>query len=100
MQAKGGGESLLILLEPGNVAKLQLGEPIVKDLKEFLPDFPPLEIVIGYCPDVQFVSAQVKAGMPFAEALQKSLDRPEVYVRPHEAEYLVKQVGPDGGPPK
>jgi hypothetical protein len=42
--ARGGGKDgtdvVLMVLEPGNIAKMQIGQPIVKSLNEFLPELP------------------------------------------------------------
>lgn len=87
------GESLLFILEPGNIAKLQLGQPIVKNLHEFLPELPVnSEIVIALCPDVQYLADRVKAGDDFVTALGKAMKRPDVYVRPQDAETVVRFI--------
>jgi hypothetical protein len=85
------GESLLFLLEPGNIAKLQLGQPIVKKLHGLMPQFSEdAEIVIALCPDVAYLVARVKAGDDFMTALEKAMKRPDIYVRPQDAEEVVK----------
>lgn len=91
MEKEDGQPSLLLLLEPGNIGKLQLGQPIIKNLKQFMPDLEQdIEIVIGYSPDVQFVADQVAAGESFLDAVSKSMKRKEVYVRPAQAEAVVR----------
>lgn len=86
------GELLLMVLEPGNIAKMQLGQPIVKKLKEFLPELPEdIELMICLCPDVGYLAERVRSGDDFVEALEKAMKRPEVYVRDHkDAEDLTK----------
>lgn len=91
MGEEGAPDSLLVLLEPGNLAKLQLGQAITKDMSEFLPGVTPgTNLVIGFCPDVQFVADRVKAGDSFFEALKASMDRPEVFLRPDHAEDIIQ----------
>lgn len=93
---KDGKNCLLMILEPGNIAKLQLGQPIVKDLREFIPELKsPYEIVIGFCPDVEFLADKVRAGMDFTQALELAMKRKEVYVRDYkDAETLTRHKLP------
>ena len=85
------GESLLFLLEPGNILKLQMGQPIVKKLHEFMPQLSEdAEIIIAVCPDVAYLARRVKDGDDFMTALDKAMKRKEVYVRPQDAEEVIK----------
>lgn len=93
MEGANGGDALLFLLEPGNLAKLQLGQPIVKKLGDFIQAVgPDTELILAYCPDVQFVADRVKAGDDFLKALAKSMSRPEVFVRPDDAESIERFI--------
>jgi hypothetical protein len=77
---------LCLVLEPGNIDKLQIGQPIVKDLREFIPDLPePMMLMLAWTPDAMWVADQLKRGKPVAETLEKSLTREEVHVRPYQA---------------
>jgi hypothetical protein len=85
------GNSLLFVLEPGNIAKLELGQPIVKKLHELMPEFAEdAELIICLCPDVAYVAERVRAGDDLADALEKAMKRPAVYVRPEQAEAVEK----------
>lgn len=89
-----GNQLLLMILEPGNISKLELGQPIIKKLKEFIPELPEeIEFMIALCPDVAYLAKRVKDGDDFISALKKAMKRPNVYVRDHEdAEILVKYM--------
>lgn len=84
-------DCLLFILEPANIAKIQLGQPIIKKLRDFLPGITPdTQIAITYSPDVLWVCQQMKAGKSLTDALEASLTRPEVFARPDDAEDIVK----------
>jgi hypothetical protein len=89
------GNTLLFLLEPGNIAKLQMGHSIVKKLHEFMPDkfAEDAEIIIALCPDIGYVAERVKAGDDFLDAVEKAMKRPEVYLRQEATEDLTKFLG-------
>jgi hypothetical protein len=88
-----GEQILLLVLEPANIAKLQLNQPIVKPLNEFLPELPiKVELVIAYCPDTEFVAERVKAGANLLEALQESMSRKEVYSHSEQAEEIERLI--------
>lgn len=88
-----GEQTLLILLEPANIAKLQINQPIVKALNEFLPELPEkVELVIGYCPDMVFLAERIKAGILLPDALAESMNRKEVYSRPEQAEEVERLI--------
>src|SRR5436305_13125931 len=81
--------AILLVLEPGNIAKLKRGEPIHKFLQEFLPELKTsVELVFAYTPDVVWVAEQLgkdrNAGR-LAEILAEPLSRPEVLVRDKSA---------------
>jgi hypothetical protein len=53
LKTDGPDEIVMFLLEPANVAKLQLGQPVIKCLNDFLPNLPcKVEICLSYTPDV------------------------------------------------
>jgi hypothetical protein len=87
-----GSELLLIVLEPGNLAKLKEGQPIHKFLSELLPGFQRrVELVFAYSPDVVWVAEQIGESRDMetvARAIEKSLTRPEVLVRGRSAEEM------------
>jgi hypothetical protein len=88
-----GEQTLLILLEPANIAKLQINQPIVKALNEFLPELPEkVELVIGYCPDMVFLAERIKAGVSLQEALTECMGRKEVYSHPEQAEEIERLI--------
>lgn len=92
LQNENGTPGLLFVLEPGNIAKLELGQPIVKHLKEFLPNIEQdIEIAIGYSPDVDYIAEQVQGGSTFESALARSLQRRPQY-RSHESSEQLKKV--------
>ena len=90
-----GQESALIVLEPANIARIQMGEPIVLDLAKF--GLPPVQMVIAYSPDTIWVAEQVvKHGKDVLDSLRLSLMREPVYQQTGDAEHVVKTpIGPD-----
>ena len=91
MNNEEGNEGILFLLEPGNLAKLELGQPIVKKIKQFIPELEKeIEIVIGYSPDIQYIAEQVNKGVSFEKALEASFNRKPVFVRSDKCETLQK----------
>lgn len=79
-------KALMLILEPGNIDKLQLGDPIIKDLKQFIPELSSdLKLIMAWTPDCEWLAAQIKAGANLVDALKKSLTRDEVHVRPYKA---------------
>lgn len=84
-------ESILLVLEPANIEKLQLGQPIVKLLNDFLPDLPvKIEICIAFTPDIVWVGDRLKEGRDLADTLKVSITRTPVYSRTLDPEALVK----------
>jgi hypothetical protein len=93
---KNGNKLLMLVLEPANLEKLRLGQPIVKNLQEFLPELPvAVDLMLSYTPDVLWVAQQLQDGKDLIRAIDASLERPEVFVRPyHLAEELTKREEP------
>lgn len=86
-----GAKSVLMILEPGNIEKLRLFQPIVKKLNEFIPELPfEVELVIGFTPDAPFVSGLITRGVGLAEALKRSVAREEVFPVAHDPESMVR----------
>jgi hypothetical protein len=86
-----GVEGLMLVLEPGNIEKLKLGQPVIKRMSKLDPqaahDF---EVAIAFTPDSIWVSEQIRGGKGIAEALEESITRPEVFLRPSQAEQVVR----------
>ena len=88
------GICILLVLEPGNIERLQQGKPIHKWLNEFIPELPTkVELLFAYSPDVMWVAEQMQnAGhddaAKLAEIVQESLTRKPVVVRDRTAEEL------------
>ena len=78
-----GKHGVMFVLEPGNLEKLRMGKPIVKDVDG-------LEISILFSPDVAWITRQCQNGMDLPEAIIKSQDRPEVYLRDHHEEVKLR----------
>ncbi len=84
---------ILLVLEPGNLEKLEKGEPIHKFLNEFIPDLKtPVELLLAYTPDAVWVAEQMKHcpndAQRLAEIVEKSLSRKPVLVRDRTAEEM------------
>ena len=81
--ARGGdGEKdfVLMILEPANLAKLQLGQPIVKSLNEFIPELTTkIDLLLAWCPDVGYLEERVKSGIGLVDALKDAMTRAEVF---------------------
>jgi hypothetical protein len=87
----GSKDVLLIVLEPGNLAKLQTGNPILKNLREFIPDLPrEMDLMIAFSPDTVWVAQQVQNGADLVETLEKSLSRKDNFRTPEASEALRK----------
>lgn len=87
---EGRKDALLVILEPGNIAKLEAGQPIIKKLSDFLPGVN-TDIVFAYTPDILFVTQKIREGCEVSEVLEESLTRPKIFTRNyHEAEDLSK----------
>lgn len=94
LQNTDGTPGLLFVLEPGNITKFELGQLIVKRLKEFLPGIDrDIEIAIGYSPDVDYIAEQVQSGSTFESALARSLQRRPQYRTHESAEDMKKFEG-------
>ena len=75
-----GRHELLLVLEPGNIEKLKLGQPIPVDSRRFLPEsLAALDFSIAFTPDAEFVAQQWNKTGDVIQALQDSLYRPEVF---------------------
>lgn len=91
---KDKGVCILLVLEPGNIERLQQGKPIHKWLNEFIPELPTqVELLFAYSPDVPWVAEQMKnAGHDdaekLAEIIEESLTRKPVVIRDRTAEEL------------
>ncbi len=84
-------DSIMFILEPPNMEKLQLGQPIVKLLNDFLPNLPAkIEIILAYTPDIVWVGEQLAEGKGLAQTLSASITRPAIYNRHLDPEALVK----------
>lgn len=83
---------IMLVLEPGNIEKLQKGQPIHKFLSEFVPELPSnIELLLSYTPDAVWVSEQINKSMDalgLAEAIDQSLTRKPVFIRDRTAEEL------------
>lgn len=83
---------MMFILEPTNVEKLTMGQPIIKNLRELWPGAPAdIQILIGYTPDAVWVSENAER-LGLAKAIMQSRDRAPVYLR--DAESLEKKHGP------
>lgn len=86
------GVCVMLVLEPGNIEKLQRGEPIHKWLNEFIPELPTkVELLLAYTPDAVWVAEQVKGSkdaIELATVIERSLSRKPVLVRDKTAEEL------------
>jgi hypothetical protein len=79
---------LLVVLEPGNIAKMQAGKPVHLELKDYFLEVS-IDVSIAYTPDMAWIMAEMKKGRPLLAVLEESLLRPERIIRPyHEAEKL------------
>jgi hypothetical protein len=87
-----GRQTLVVVLEPANLEKLTLGQPMPIPLQRYMPGRPDnLEILLCYTPDSVWVSEQVQAGRDLVATLDRSLSRKPVYLRRGaEGEDLVK----------
>ena len=86
-----GTDSLLLVLEPGNIEKLKLGQPILKQLREFLPGVErEVELCIAFTPDPMWVAQQWRKHGDLGKAIDDSLTRPEV-LGGHDPEKLVEE---------
>ncbi|MDE2106842.1 MAG: hypothetical protein KGL39_57030 [Patescibacteria group bacterium] len=90
-------ECLLIVVEPANLEKLRMGQPIIKNLRQFIPEIPfECELVIGYTPDMPFVAARMRKDGDLLAALKHAADRPEVFVPVTASEEVVRTEVPRG----
>lgn len=81
--------NVMLILEPANIAKLQLGSPIVKCLNDFFPDLPcKINIFLSYTPDIVWVGQRLSIGEDLADTVRASLSRPEVFTRTLDPEAL------------
>lgn len=95
-------DSVLVILEPGNLAKLKTGQPMIINLNQYLPGLNGrVEVLLGYTPDIEFVSNCVQAAggalAALGEAIAESLSRPEI-IRPSQLTEAVVQTPLDGEP--
>lgn len=86
---EGSSPTVVFILEPGNVAKLELGQPIVKDLRDFLPNLSQnVVVMLGYTPDIVWVTEQLAKGGDFAEVMRASMTREPVFSRELDPEVV------------
>lgn len=86
-----GKTAILLVLEPGNIAKLEAGQPIYKFLNEFMPGLEErIELCFAYTPDAAWVTEQVLGGKDLLKTIEESMTRTPVFVRPNEAEDMKK----------
>ena len=92
MRRDGTPDQLILVVEPGNIAKLELGQPIVKRLNEFLPELPgEVNLVLAFSPDVPWVVEQFNSGRTdLGQIVEESLSRKPNYREGEEAEAMVK----------
>lgn len=85
---------IMLVLEPGNIEKLQKGEPIHKFLNEFIPEInSKIELVFSYTPDAAWVAEQVSKktdALGLGEAIDQSLSREPVTRRGRTTEEMKK----------
>jgi hypothetical protein len=95
---KNGKELLLLILEPANLEKLKLGQPIVKNLNQFFPQLSEkIDLMLAWTPDAEWLSEQLLNGKDLIKSLSNSLELPEVLIRPyHEAEDLMQHQKVEG----
>lgn len=83
---------IMLVLEPGNIEKLQKGDPIHKFLSEFVPELPAnIELLLSYTPDAVWVSQQINKetdALSLGEAIDQSLSRRPVFIRDRTAEEM------------
>jgi len=90
LESKEGRHELLIVLEPGNIEKLKMGQPIPIDTRRLLAaELATLDFAIAFTPDAQFVATEWARTGDVAQALQDSLYREEKFTPNPEA---VKRV--------
>jgi hypothetical protein len=83
---------VIFILEPANIEKLQLGQPIAKSLHDFMPGLKPnVRVMLGYTPDIVWVTEQMAKGRDFGDVMRASMDRKPVYTRELDPE-VVKKV--------
>lgn len=83
-----GSKMLLFVLEPGNLAKLETGKPIIKNLGDFLPECEGMKILIAYTPDIEWVAKEIVRTNDIAGSIDASLNRRPIYRESEEAEKL------------
>jgi hypothetical protein len=75
---------LIVVLEPGNIAKMQTGKPVHLDLKDYFPELS-IGVLVAYTPDILWVMTEMKKGRSMLEVLEESLLRPERFNRPSQS---------------
>ena len=76
--APDGVDALMIVMEPANVEKIKLGQPLVCRGQQY--GFP-VDVVVAFTPDPEWVCQQITAGVEIPKALEESLYREPVYNR-------------------
>jgi hypothetical protein len=85
-------DSLLVILEPGNLDLIQIGKPVVIPLSHQVPELPSLKLSIAYTPDIVWIRDRLREGMPLPQAIESSLTRPEVHSRPSHPPEIFERV--------
>lgn len=100
LEESNGNKLILLILEPGNLAKLKRGEPIHKDLNEFVPELnPKTELLLAYTPDIEWVADQLTEGSldvdNMSDVLSRSLKRKVIIRDSKLSESMHKSVDMD-----
>jgi hypothetical protein len=89
-----GVQGLMLVLEPGNIEKLRMGKPIIKRMQDLDNEAPAnFEICVAFTPNPDWVDDQISKGKAIEKALEQSLGRNDVFVRPESAEKVVRFEG-------
>jgi hypothetical protein len=72
------GDVFMLVIEPGNIDRLKAQKPIKIEVPQGTK-----HLLVYYSPDVEFMAELIAKGVPFSEAFEASLGRPEVHERPN-----------------
>jgi hypothetical protein len=83
-------DRMVVILEPANIERLRHGEPIFKKLVELMTpqELAEAELIIDYCPDVEWLAAELEAGVDFRTAMNQAMRRPPVFRRGNVSEHM------------
>jgi hypothetical protein len=91
-------DTLLLVLEPGNLEKMKLGQSVKQELTSFIPELGvSITLLIAFTPDMQWVKDEFSKGGDLLQVLQDSLTRPEVYLRPYHGPEIQSSLDIDPG---